>query len=428
VSTEIARRVTHDDLPSTQASQAITQALEGLRAIRTFIKAEFVEGVDFGTIPGCGDKPTLFLPGAQKAMMYFNARPKRVIERIDLGQGHVEFILTTKVISRATGQFLGEGVGCCSTMESKYRYRKAERLCPSCGKPAIINGKEEYGGGYLCFAKKGGCGAKFGKGNKQIESQKQGLVENTDLYDVHNTVLKIGKKRADVDAAMTLGCLSELFTQDIEDTFPMVEVREAARPEEPEPHHVNGEIVEPPPAPSPTGKGSGLGTKEHLEKTAKFNAWATKQCEAINAKWHAEWEARCDKALQDGHGVPSKIPDVINPWGFKGHLVKWAVESERLDPSIVPEDVKTRQNDALCALVFHRSSDDKAALIAEMGRYLQDQRLRKSEPIYRKHPELAPDGYFEEQAEAHEPQPDRGDAYEGPDDAAAVANGQTEVG
>jgi hypothetical protein len=184
---------------------------------------------------------------------------------------------------------------------------------------------------------------------------------------------------------------------------------------------------EPTPAPSPTGRGSGLGTKEHLEKTAKFNEWASRQCESINAKWHLEWEARLDRALQDGHGVPSKIPDVINPWGFKGHLVKWAVESERLDPSIVPEDVKTRQNDALCALVFYRSPDDKAALIAEMGRYLQDQRLRKSEPIYRKHPELAPDGYFEEQAEAHA-EPEHGDAYEGPDDAAAVANGQTEVG
>jgi len=34
--------------------------------------------------------------------------------------------------------------------------------CPECGvTSAIIKGKEEYGGGWLCFAKKGGCGAKF---------------------------------------------------------------------------------------------------------------------------------------------------------------------------------------------------------------------------------------------------------------------------
>jgi hypothetical protein len=37
-----------------------------------------------------------------------------------------------------------------------------EPPCPSCGVVgAIIKGKPEYGGGWLCFGKKGGCGAKF---------------------------------------------------------------------------------------------------------------------------------------------------------------------------------------------------------------------------------------------------------------------------
>lgn len=37
------------------------------------------------------------------------------------------------------------------------------RTCPKCGRDAIIKGKEEYGGGYVCFKKhkEGGCGAKF---------------------------------------------------------------------------------------------------------------------------------------------------------------------------------------------------------------------------------------------------------------------------
>lgn len=35
--------------------------------------------------------------------------------------------------------------------------------CPDCGETkAVIKGKAEYGGGYLCFKKKGGCGAKWG--------------------------------------------------------------------------------------------------------------------------------------------------------------------------------------------------------------------------------------------------------------------------
>src|ERR1035437_8882720 len=34
-------------------------------------------------------------------------------------------------------------------------------LCPNCGKDTIIKGREEYGGGWLCYKKNGGCGAKF---------------------------------------------------------------------------------------------------------------------------------------------------------------------------------------------------------------------------------------------------------------------------
>ncbi len=34
-------------------------------------------------------------------------------------------------------------------------------ICPVCGKDAIIQGKPEYGGGWLCYKAKGGCGAKF---------------------------------------------------------------------------------------------------------------------------------------------------------------------------------------------------------------------------------------------------------------------------
>ena len=38
---------------------------------------------------------------------------------------------------------------------------KPSNNCPLCGKDAIIKGKEEYGGGWLCYKAKGVCGAKF---------------------------------------------------------------------------------------------------------------------------------------------------------------------------------------------------------------------------------------------------------------------------
>ncbi|KKM17042.1 hypothetical protein LCGC14_1679670, partial [marine sediment metagenome] len=34
-------------------------------------------------------------------------------------------------------------------------------VCPECGQPTIIKGKEEWGGGWVCWKKEGGCGAKF---------------------------------------------------------------------------------------------------------------------------------------------------------------------------------------------------------------------------------------------------------------------------
>jgi hypothetical protein len=113
--------------------------------------------------------------------------------------------------------FVAEGVGSCSTMETKYRYRKAEQKCPGCGKDTIIKGKKEYGGGWLCWGKKGGCGAKFKDGDPKIENQDMGRIEFDNPADYYNTVLKIAKKRAHVDATLTATAASDIFTQDLED-------------------------------------------------------------------------------------------------------------------------------------------------------------------------------------------------------------------
>jgi len=90
-------------------------------------------------------------------------------------------------------------------------------VCPSCTKPTIIKGKEEFGGGWICFAKKGGCGQKFPAGAVEIEGQQTGRVQNPDVADTINTVLKMAKKRAHVDAAIALARCSDMFTQDVED-------------------------------------------------------------------------------------------------------------------------------------------------------------------------------------------------------------------
>lgn len=194
-----------------------------VNAIQKSMKQVMQEGIHFGKVPGCGDKPALFKPGAEKLAMMFRLIPVIDVLRQDLANNHREYTVTV-TLKNPQGQAMGQGVGSCSTMEAKYRYRKGGRKCPKCGKEAIIKGKEEYGGGWLCYAKKGGCNSKFQDGDRAIESQSEDRVENLDIADQYNTVLKMAKKRGLVDAVLTATAASDLFTQDIEEGFAYPEV------------------------------------------------------------------------------------------------------------------------------------------------------------------------------------------------------------
>jgi hypothetical protein len=207
-----------DDPETTPAtgSDHVYAMIEALQLFRTYVSKALVDGIDYGVIPGT-QKPTLLQPGAQKICFYYRVYPDQEVTATEMGNGHVEYVTRVRLKSQSSGRELGQGMGSCSTMESRYRYRNADRVCPACGKPTIIKGKEEYGGGYICFMKKGGCGAKFGDHDQAIVGQAIGKIENPDIADVRNTVLKISFKRALVNSAMCLGCASELFTQDLED-------------------------------------------------------------------------------------------------------------------------------------------------------------------------------------------------------------------
>lgn len=200
------------------ASQPLTaQEIKGqVNRIQEVMQAVMQEGYHYGVIPGT-QKPTLLKPGAEKLIVTFRLAPLLEVERIDLGNNHREYQVKCTLVHIPTGRVFGEGIGSCSTLESKYRWRQGERLCPHCGRPTIIKGKAEYGGGWLCFARKGGCGAKFVERDEQITSQPVGRTENPDISDTWNTILKMAKKRALVDATLTATAASDIFTQDIGD-------------------------------------------------------------------------------------------------------------------------------------------------------------------------------------------------------------------
>lgn len=198
----------------------IAAAKQRLAEFQEFVKGYLVPEEDYGTIPGT-PKPTLFKPGADKLCeLYgladdFNIESK--IEDYTADPPLFDYTIKYTLTARRDGRLVGTGVGSCNSWEGKYRWRESRRKCPLCGKEAIIKGKEEYGGGWVCFKKKEGCGAKFLDTDESITGQKAGKEVNDDICTLKNTILKMAKKRAKVDAVISVTRSSGIFTQDMDD-------------------------------------------------------------------------------------------------------------------------------------------------------------------------------------------------------------------
>ena len=206
--------------------QTFIRELEAINRFQRVVHARLIPGHDYGIIPGT-EKPTLLKPGAEKISKLLGlADSYEILDRQeDWQKGFFRYLIRCNLTHISSGVDISQGLGECNSMESKYHWREAKRKCPVCGEEAIIKGKDEYGGGWVCFTKRGGCGAKFKAGDQAIEGQKVGRVENEDICDLVNTILKMAKKRALVDAALSAGRLSDVFTQDIEEAAIVREVK-----------------------------------------------------------------------------------------------------------------------------------------------------------------------------------------------------------
>lgn len=163
--------------------------------VQEVMQAVMKNGTHYGKIPGCGDKPTLLKPGAEKLASTFRLAINPEIEDLstkDVIKYRVRAIITHQV----TGAFLGAGVGTCSSAEEKYYWRNS--VCD-----------EEYDD-----TPEDRRRIKYKKSYGKIEKLKQ---VRTNQADLDNTVLKISKKRSLVDGILTVTGASDIFTQDIED-------------------------------------------------------------------------------------------------------------------------------------------------------------------------------------------------------------------
>lgn len=201
----------------------LEQAKEDRRLVAEYVKGQMVKDVDFGTIPGT-DKPTLLKPGAEKLVELYHCTPEFEIveaikdftdERFKGGFFYWEF--RCRLFQRDAGAVIAEGYGSCNSRETRFRWRNEDRRCPACHQPTIRRSRAEYGGGFYCAAKHGGCGSKFDADAPAILQQHVGRVEAEDAATHANNIEKIAKKRSLVDAAIAVARCSDLFTQDMED-------------------------------------------------------------------------------------------------------------------------------------------------------------------------------------------------------------------
>lgn len=141
---------------------SLNEAKNRLLMLQNYIKEVMIPGIDYGLIPKC-EKPTLFKSGAEKLTDIFGfSKQFEVINRIEdwekpLFHYEIKAVLTNK----KTGLIEAEGLGCCNNRERKFK--------------------------------------------------------NQDGYSIINTILKMAKKRALIDAVLSATRSSGIFTQDIED-------------------------------------------------------------------------------------------------------------------------------------------------------------------------------------------------------------------
>ncbi|QGQ95835.1 hypothetical protein EHS13_13585 [Paenibacillus psychroresistens] len=166
-----------------------------LNLTKEFFREVMQEGLDYGIIPGT-DKPSLWKPGAEGLLEFYNYAPTiaNKTEEKNLETGYYSVDITIRLIHRSTGVVIGEGVGCANTFESRYRWRWLyEKDIPKGIHKEDLFVKEFKGTG----------GSKYYKYR----------MDNDDMFSIWNTVLKMAKKRALVDATLAATRSSGIFTQ-----------------------------------------------------------------------------------------------------------------------------------------------------------------------------------------------------------------------
>jgi len=175
-----------------QKPLTVQEVMAHIKLLQEVLEKVMKKGQHYDTIPGTS-KPTLLKPGAEKILATFRLGVDPIVE--DLSSGDILRYRVKCNIKTFNGIFVGAGVGEASSEEEKYKWR------------SIVSEKEWE------------ATPENLRRIKYTRDKNHPTIQQirTNSYDIANTILKMAKKRAMVDATLTVTAASDIFTQDIED-------------------------------------------------------------------------------------------------------------------------------------------------------------------------------------------------------------------
>ena len=204
--------------------------LKQIAQMQAVFQKQLKKGTDFGVIPGT-KKPTLFKPGAEKAVKLLGCADLYFIEEKteDWDKPFFYYQAKCRLQSLKTDKVISEGIGSCNSMEDRYRWRwlwkskVPKTLLDEEGKVDADKYRDQVGIELI---------------TKKIKTQDYGWqtqyrFPNDDIFTLVNTIQKMAKKRALIDAALSAARLSDLFTQDLEDIHKEYQVEKEEEEEKP---------------------------------------------------------------------------------------------------------------------------------------------------------------------------------------------------
>jgi hypothetical protein len=175
-----------------------------VNTIQHVMKQVMKEGVHFGIIPGT-KAPSLYKPGAEKIMATFRLSAEPEVTDLSTPD-QIRYLVKVRLTS-PSGVNVGAGIGECSSNEEKYKWRSS--VC-----------QEEFDDAEPARKREKWCKGKYDQRTRSPGKAYKVQQIRTEPADLANTILKMAKKRALIDAVLTATAASDCFTQDVEDLPP----------------------------------------------------------------------------------------------------------------------------------------------------------------------------------------------------------------